>query len=88
MHPGLFEITLLVGSLVTASAGIFAALTRRRVAALLALNAIFAACFTYFFVQGLRFGGLVAFGLGALACTHLVVVSAMMSRARGTAPMA
>ena len=88
MNLGLFEITLLVGSVATALAGVVAALTRRRSAALLALNSVFAACFGYFFIQGLRFGGPIVLALGPIAGVHVAVASSMVTRARRTAPTA
>ena len=81
MNIGLFEVTLLLGSVATATAGALAALARRRAAALLALNAVFAACCTYFAVQGLRFGSILGVVLGLVALMHVAVCSAIVGRA-------
>ena len=88
MNPGLFEIALLAGSITTAFAGAAAAVARRRSGILLASNATFAACFGYFAIQGLRFGGIIVGLLGVLALIHLALASMIVRRARRRAPTA
>jgi hypothetical protein len=89
MNLGLFEIALLVGSAATLVAGATAAMARRRTGWLLALNAVFAACFTYFVIQGLRFGPwLIVAALAALALAHVGVASAIVARAEHRVPTA
>jgi hypothetical protein len=88
MNFGLFEITLLIGSAATAVVGVLAALARRRAATLLVMNALFAACFAYFAMRGLRFGSVIGLVLGLLALTHVAIASAIVGRAARNAPTA
>jgi len=88
MNFGLLEIFLLLGSVATAVAGARAAVARRRAAALLTSNAVFAVVFAYFGVHGLRSGSIVAFGLSFLAFANLAAAAAIASRAAPKAPVA
>jgi hypothetical protein len=81
MHLGLFEITLLLGAAASAIAGALAARARRRAPTLLVLNGIFAACFAYFAMKGLRFGSIIGILLGIVALLHVAVGSAIVERA-------
>jgi hypothetical protein len=88
MNAGLFEIALLLGSVAGALIGARAAFARQRSAALLALNAVFTLVLAYFTVQGLRFGSIVAVGLGLLAAANGCVAWAIIARAAPKAPVA
>lgn len=88
MNIGLFEIALLVASTVIAVAGALAALTRRRPGVLLASNAVFAVCFGYFAAKTVRFGGPIALGLGLIAVMHVIIASALVTRAAPKVPTA
>lgn len=85
MNFGLFEIALLLGAAATAVAGALAAVARRRSATLLTLNTICAVVFAVFALQGLRFGSILAVGLGLVALVNAAVASAIVRRASPSA---